>query len=77
MSPEPDEANRASRKLGTYLESLRADQPRPDAGLVPGVVRKARWQRAVRAPLRAVGTLVGALADGLVVILGAGERRHR
>jgi len=75
MNPDRDEASPATRKLDDYLESLRTDRPSPDPALVPSVVSKARWQRAVRAPLHAVGMLVSALAGGLAILLGSEERR--
>lgn len=76
MNPERDEASPAARALDGYLESLRTDRPTPAPNLVPSVVRKARWQRAVRAPLHAVGALVSALADGLAIMLGSGQSRR-
>jgi hypothetical protein len=74
LSPEPDENNPAALKLETYLESLRTNPPQPDADLAPGIVRRARWQRTIRAPLRAAGTLVAALVDGVTILLGSGRR---
>ena len=77
MTPEPDERSPAIRQLEEYLESLRDEQPEAGPDLVPHIVRRARWQRAVRVPLRAFGSLVGALADGLTVLIGSGEGPKR
>lgn len=77
MSPEPDGGSEAMRRLGDYLASLRRDPPAAGLELVPRIVRRARWQRAVRAPLRAAGTLVGALADGVAAFFGPGTDRRR
>ena len=73
---DADKPQPATRGLSAYLETLRNDPPIPSSELVPRIVRNARWQRAIRAPLRAVGSLVGALAEGLEVLLGS-SRRHR
>ena len=77
MTPEPDERSPAIRQLEQYLESLRDEHPTPAPDLVPHIVRRARWQRAVRVPLRAVGSLVGALADGLAVLVGSSGEPKR
>ena len=77
MTPEPDEQSPATRQLESYLGTLREDQPRSDPDLVPHIVRRARWQRTIRTPLRAVGSLLGALADGLEAFLGPSQRRSR
>ena len=74
---DADNPSAAERGLERYLESLRDDPPRPGAELVPRVLRSARWQRTVRAPLRAVGNLVATLADGLEALFGSGRARRR
>jgi hypothetical protein len=43
--------------------------------LVARIVHAARWQRAVRRPLVAVGALAGAVADGVRLLLGSRTRR--
>jgi hypothetical protein len=67
----------AGQRLEAYLRSLRDDSPRPDSNLVPAIVRRARWQQALRAPLRAAATLVGALADGVSALAGSAGRSRR
>jgi hypothetical protein len=76
VSPEPEEQSPAMLRLEAYLESLREEPPHPDSELVPRIVRRARWQRIVRAPLHAAGSLFGAVADGIGVIFGSGAGRH-
>jgi hypothetical protein len=73
MNPDPEDTSPATQRLEAYLESLRDDPPRPGADLAPSILRRARWQRAIRAPLRAAATLVVALADGVTILLGAGR----
>ena len=60
-----DAASPAERRLDEHLEALRTGAPEPGTSLVRRVVRTARWQRAVRAPLRVVAMIAGALLDGL------------
>ena len=76
MNPEPDEMTPAARRLDAYLETLRTDPPRADAALVPKIVRRARWQRTIRAPLHAAGTLLGAIADGIALLIGSNQGRR-
>ena len=56
----------AERRLDEHLELLRADRPEPSKELVRRVARTARWQGAVRAPLRVMGNIAGALVDGIL-----------
>lgn len=65
------------RRLLGYLEELREDPPATDTAIVRRVNRSARWQRAVRDPLRAVGQLAGAFADGVFSLLGSKRRVDR
>lgn len=65
----------AERRLDEHLEMLRSDAPVPPAPLVARIVHAARWQRAIRRPLVAVGTLAGAVADGVRLLLGSRTRR--
>lgn len=78
MSPRPpeDAATPAERRLDEHLEALRTGAPEPGTSLVKRVVRNARWQRAVRAPLRVVAMIAGAILDGLAGLAGA-RRRSR
>ncbi len=73
MNPEPD-APAAERRLDEHLELLRASPPAPGTDLVPHVMRRARWQGLVRAPLRVVGMIGVAFVQGLATLLGT-ERK--
>ncbi|MDQ6819808.1 MAG: hypothetical protein M3076_05620 [Actinomycetota bacterium] len=55
---------------------LKADQA-PPASMVAKIVRAARWQRAVRRPLLAMGALAAALGDGIRSLLGSPTGRTR
>ena len=72
MNDEP-EGGLAERRLDEHLELLRATPPSPGTALVPRVVRKARWQSYLRAPLRVVGMIGFAFVHGLSVLLGGGK----
>ncbi len=75
--PIPEEAGMPApeRGLAEHLALLRAEPPRPGSGLAARIVRRARWQRALRSPLRTVGMLAAALADGVRLLTGARTRR--
>ena len=73
MSQEPD-APAAERRLDEHLGLLRARPPAPGTALVPFVMRRARWQSYLRAPLRVVGMIGLAFVHGLATLLG-GERK--
>jgi hypothetical protein len=70
-----DAATPAERRLLDYLDAVRADRPTPGTGLVPAVVRSARWQRAVRPYALSVGRLVVAVGAGIRLL--AGRQRSR
>jgi hypothetical protein len=70
-----DAATPAEQRLLGYLDDLRADRPTPGTGLVPAVVRSARWQRAVRPYALSFGRLVGAIGVGIRLL--AGRQRSR
>ncbi|HVD55619.1 MAG TPA: hypothetical protein VNC17_02160 [Thermoleophilaceae bacterium] len=74
MNDEP-EGGLAERRLDEHLELLRATPPSPGTALVPRVVRKARWQSYLRAPLRVVGMIGFAFVHGLSALLGGGKSR--
>jgi hypothetical protein len=63
------------RRLDEHLELLRSSPPRTGTALAPRVVRTARWQRALRAPLRVGGMIAAALVDGIVGLFAS--RRSR
>ncbi len=72
---EPPEDSLAERRLDEHLEMLRATPPAPGTSLVPRVVRKARWQSYLRAPLRVAGMIGVAFAHGLAALLRGGSSR--
>lgn len=76
MTPEPtEEVTPPERRLQEHLGVLRSEaDPAPLA--IDAIVRRARWQRAVRAPLRTAGLIAAAMADALGVVL-AGDGRRR
>jgi hypothetical protein len=69
VNDEPD-AGPAERRLDEHLELLRASPPAPSTALVPRVVRAARWQSFLRAPLRVVGMIGFAFVQGLTTLFG-------
>jgi hypothetical protein len=70
-----DEPTAAERSLAQHLALLRDEPPRPAPALAGRIVRTARWQRAVRAPLRVAGLLAASLTEGVGILLGRRERR--
>jgi hypothetical protein len=72
MNNEP-EVGAAERRLDEHLDLLRASPPEPGTALVPRVVRTARWQRLVRAPLRVAGIIGAAFVHGLVSLFGGSK----
>lgn len=73
MNEEP-EASPAERRLDEHLELLRATPPAPGTALVPRVVRKARLQSYLRAPLKVVGMIGFAFVQGLAALVGGGKK---
>ena len=61
-------------RLAQYLGELREGPPSPGPDLDRSIVHRARWQEAVRTPVRAVGMLGAALGDGLALVLGLRKR---
>ena len=68
-SLDPDYASPAEVRLSEHLTLLRNDPPRSDRALVVSVLRAARWQRAARGTLLALGRLATALANGIRALL--------
>lgn len=73
MNDQPDPGP-AERRLDEHLDLLRASPPAPGTALVPRVVRRARWQSYLRAPLRVVGMIGFAFVSGLGALFGAGRK---
>ncbi len=78
MPDEPypgDLEGAAERRLAEHLGLVRANSPESDRALGPRIVRRAGWQRLVRAPLEVVGTLIAAVADAISVFSRTTERK--
>jgi hypothetical protein len=65
---EPSTA--AEQRLDELLALLAAEHPSADPEFAHTVVQRARFQRAVVAPLRTVGTLVAAVGASVGFLLG-------
>jgi hypothetical protein len=75
---EPDEPTTpAEARVADLLATLR-DEPLGSRLEPASVVRSARWQRVARQPLKLMGALAGAVADGLGMLArstqGGGRR---
>ena len=64
----------AEDRVAEYLTELRDEPPAADAELESAIVRRARWQQAVRTPVKAVGALGAALGEGIALFLGLRRR---
>ena len=64
----------ADDRLDEHLQLLRVGAPTGDQALAARIARTARWQGAVRTPLRAAASLLGAAAHGLAVLVGVRGR---
>jgi hypothetical protein len=60
----------AEQRLEQLLAQLAAEHPAADPAFAQTVVQRARFQRAIVAPLRTVGTLVAAVGESVRFILG-------
>jgi hypothetical protein len=67
----------AQERLDEHLELLRAEDPGPGRSLAPRIVRTARWQRALRAPVQVAAAVVGAVIDALSGLMGGRRRGAR
>lgn len=73
---DPDEQlTPAQRSVAGHLALLRAEPPTPGTSLVRRVMRTTRWQQAVRAPLRVVTMIAGAILDALGLTTRPRKRR--
>lgn len=72
--PDPDIMTPAERRLLDVVAVLRGEGP-DNPMLAPRVIHTARWQRAVRVPLAAMGRLAGTVADGFGLLAGIGNKR--
>jgi hypothetical protein len=75
MSSEDEGARSdAEQRLDEHLDLLRHDEGGADLTHAHRIVAAARWQRALRAPVKAIASVVGAVADGLRGLVGAPRR---
>jgi len=74
--PPEEPLTPAQERVQEHLGVLREDPPQPGRELVPSTVSRARWQRALRTPLQALGHLLSAMVDGVSLIAGSGRRRE-
>jgi hypothetical protein len=68
--PSDEELTPAERGLVSHLAVMRVEPHPFDRALSRRVLGAARWQRAVRAPLRLAEVFVSALRDALGPFLG-------
>lgn len=77
MSDERDpdaERSPAEERVVALLGLLAPSELERPVDLAPRVVRRARWQRALRNALEATGSLAGAVGDGLGFLVGPSRR---
>lgn len=75
MNGEPG-ASPAENRLAEHLELLRVDQPSQGDSLARRILRRARWQRAVRTPAVVTARLLGAMVSAAGGLLGGRARRR-
>lgn len=68
-----EELSPAERRLEHHLTVL-LDTPDAPASLTGQVLRSARWQQAIRAPLVSVAHLAGAAIDTVRLLLGGSRQ---
>ena len=66
----PDATSPAEEQLLRHLHALREPPPDPDRTLAAVIIRRARWQAAVRPFALAAGNLLGGMADSARVMAG-------
>lgn len=71
---DPDELTPAEHALREQLQVLQSDRTTPSAALTPRIIRAARWQRSLRRPVLAIGSVGGAIIDGIRLLLGSPTR---
>lgn len=68
----------AERRLDEHLALLRpGESEAPERSLVARIVRRARAQQLLRAPLRVAGMIAAAVFDGVATLLGGSRRARR
>ncbi len=66
-----EELTPAEKRLVGLLLLLQAETRRLDASLTSSVMRRVRLQFATRALLHAIGSIAGAVADALAILVRA------
>ncbi|MFZ0092173.1 MAG: hypothetical protein WAL63_21920 [Solirubrobacteraceae bacterium] len=69
---DPEELTPAEHALREQLQVLQGDPP--SATLTSGIIRAARWQRSLRRPVLAIGSVGGAIIDGIRLLFGSSKR---
>ncbi len=64
-----DDLSPAEQRLSEHLELLRTTAPSAGPELAALIVRRARWQRAMRDPLLLVGAVAAAIGESLGLAL--------
>jgi hypothetical protein len=65
-----DDASPAEARVSVLLGELQQAPPEPGTDLAVRVVRRARWQRPLKAVLDLTGGLAGAVAHGARLLFG-------
>ncbi len=60
----------AERRLAEHLGLLRGGPSDAESDLLSGVLRRARWQRAIRDPVVLMGAVAVAVGDSLTLLFG-------
>ena len=67
--PGDGDVTPAHQRLSEHFELLRSDPPTAAPELIALILRRARWQVAVRDPLVFMGAISGAVAEGVALLL--------
>jgi hypothetical protein len=65
-----DEFSPAEQRLSEHLDLIRASPPTAAPELIARILRRVRWQRAIRDPLLLMGAVVSAIGDSLRLLIG-------
>jgi hypothetical protein len=76
---DDDRMTPAEERVAGYLVALRDDvgAARKGDGFAASVARTVRWQSVARQPLRLIGVLAGALAEGLELLARSSQGGRR
>jgi hypothetical protein len=64
-----DDLTPAEGRLSEHLELLRASPPTAAPQLIARIIRRVRWQRAIRDPLILMGAIASAIGEMLRLLL--------